>query len=68
MAVHNEIDVVHFGTTASVAAGTEDVWYEPNYREGKWRIEAVYLIPHNAQTANSTNYATYMYWRFNVAV
>lgn len=59
MAVHNELIQAHFGPTAAVAAGTGDVWYEPNYREGKYRIEAVYLIPHNAQTANGTNYSTY---------
>lgn len=55
----NETKQFDFGPTASVAAGTGDVWYFKMKLPGKWRVIAATITPHNAQTANGTNYSTY---------
>lgn len=55
----NDTVVVSIGPTASVAAGTGDVWYWKSRLGAKYKIKAADLMPHNAQTANATNYSTY---------
>lgn len=59
MSVHNPRVQIDLGPTAAVAAGTGDVWYHRFGLPGKWRVLSAHLIPHNAQTANGTNYSTY---------
>jgi hypothetical protein len=63
MAVQNERVRGEIGPTAAVAAGTGDVWF---YRVvgptgAKYRIDSAHLMPHNAVTANGTNYSTYTF-------
>lgn len=47
------------GPDTSVAADTERDWYRKFRLPGKWLIKAVDWVPHDAVTANGTNYTVF---------
>lgn len=47
------------GIETSVGADTERDWYRVFRLPGKWLIKSVYWIPHDAVTANGTNYTVF---------
>lgn len=60
MPVQNERIRLEWGPAANTAGGTPDVWYcrVPGPTGAKYKIESAHLMPHNAITANGTNFAT----------
>jgi hypothetical protein len=57
--VQNQRVQIDLGPAAAVAAGTGDVWFHRFKLPGVWRVVSAHLTPHNAQTADPTNFSTY---------
>lgn len=50
---------IDIGPDTSVAADTERDWYAQFLLPGKWLIKTVTWLPHDAVTANGTNYCVF---------
>lgn len=59
MSARQSYAYIKMGPDTSVAADTERDWYEKFLLPGKWLVRAVWWIPHDAVTANGTNYTVF---------
>lgn len=50
---------ITIGPDTSVAADTERNWYTQCLLPGKWLVKKLYWVPHDAVTANGTNYTVF---------
>lgn len=50
---------IEIGPDTQVAADTERDWYHQLLLPGKWQITSLYWLPHDAITANGTNYCVF---------
>lgn len=55
----NQRTQIRIGPDTQVAADTERDWYQRFSMPGKWLIKSVYWLPHDAITANGTNYCVF---------
>jgi len=50
---------ITIGPDTQVAADTERDWYHRFVLPGKWQIKSISWLPHDAITANGTNYCVF---------